>query len=131
MKIKYRKPEIYDTIKKYFDIRWEHGIVITYGDTVYHHPKFSLPPEKIIHEQVHIDQQTAMGAKEWWDKYFVDPTFRLEQELEAYKREANFVRATIKDKNTVTRLIHEMCISLSGVIYGNVVTYSEAKELLK
>lgn len=131
MIIKTEKPEIYETLKEKFGVDWDGGVVITYGDTVYHSPKYTLPIEKIIHEQTHIEQQTAMGAKEWWDKYLEDIPFRLSQEVEAYKREAYFIRRTIKDREKVFRYIHRICLDLSSFIYGNIVTYSQAKELLK
>lgn len=129
MKISTSKPKIYDEIIKHFDVDWERGLIITYGDTVY--CKHPLDQQKIVHEQVHIDQQSEMGVEMWWRNYFIDPNFRLDQELEAYKYEVEWIRANVKDRNQKDRLISEICRVLASPIYGKLVTYTEARNLLK
>lgn len=128
MKYSNQKPEIYDTLHEAFGVEWNQGIIITYGDTVY--CKYPLDTDKEVHEQVHIDQQAFYGVTEWWDRYLEDPQFRFEQELEAYKAEAEFVRKHMPDRNKRVQLIHRMCKDLSSSNYGNVCTFSEAKKLL-
>ena len=122
-------PAIYHKCHEKFGVKWSQGIIITYGDTVY--CKQKLTPDKIAHEGVHVKQQTAMDKDLWWDKYLEDEEFRLFQEVEAYKTEANWVRKNVKDNNLQVRLLHQICLDLSSSIYGNICTYSQAKQLTK
>lgn len=127
MKIIHEKPNIYDRLKERFNIDWDDGIIITYGEHVY--CKFALPPEKIIHEEVHTNQQKE-SPNEWWNKYIDDPKFRLDQEIEAYLAEAKFIKKTVKDREKSFRLIRNICIDISSPIYGGIITYEKAWEIL-
>ena len=129
MKLSADKPPIYKRLKEVFGISWSNGIIITYGDTV--HCKYMLNADKMVHEKVHTIQQTKMDKDLWWEKYISDPKFRLEQEVEAYKAEAHYIQKHIGDRNTRAKLLDCIYKDLSSSMYGNVVTYSGAKELLK
>jgi len=129
MKLKDTKPEIYERLKKHFDIDWDRGIIITYGDNVY--CKYQLSEAKIIHEATHCEQHRVYGVEKWWDRYIEDIPFRLSQEVEAYKNEANFIRKTVKDRNLRFQMLRKIYIDLSSPIYGSIVTASEAEKLLK
>lgn len=108
---------------------WKNGTIYTYGNTIY--CKSPLSTEKMVHESIHVDQQKKMGVEPWWDKYFTDVEFRLEQEVEAYKAEADYIRKYTKDRNLKARLIHQICATLSSPMYGNICTFSQAKEYVK
>lgn len=129
MKISHDIPAIYHKCHEKFGVNWSKGIIMTYGDTVY--CKNDLGPDKVVHEGVHVKQQTAMDKDIWWDKYFDDINFRLSQEVEAYKTEADFIRKKVKDRNTQSKILHQICIDLSSSIYGNICTYAQAKEYIK
>jgi hypothetical protein len=123
------QPDIYPLLNKKFGVEWDNGVIITYGDTV--HCKYHIPADKIIHENVHVKQQTDYGVKAWWDRYFIEEKFRLSQELEAYKAEAKFIKNNIKDRNGRYMFIHQMAKELSSSMYGNIITLDQAlKELL-
>ena len=129
MKLSKEKPPIYQKCVDKFGIDWEKGIIFTYGDTI--HCKYDLTPDKIVHEKTHIKQQEEYGRDKWWDRYFEDVEFRLSQEIEAYKNEANFIKKNIKDRNSQFKLIHGIAKDLSSSIYGNIITYSEALKLVR
>src|SRR3990167_9098888 len=61
-------------------------VVVTYGKKIYIPSGKGLSDELWEHEKTHVIQQ---GDKpdEWWDKYLVDPKFRLDQETEAYAKQ--------------------------------------------
>jgi hypothetical protein len=128
MRISQQKPPIYDKCVEHFGVDWEDGVIFTYGDTIY--CKYDLSENKIVHESTHIKQQDD-DPDEWWNKYFNDPEFRLQQELEAYKNESVWINKNIKDRNYKTLLITENARALSSKMYGNIISFSEAYRLLK
>lgn len=129
MKVSSEIPDIYYICKSKFGVNWDDGIIFTYGDTVY--SKYPLDEFKVVHEGVHVVQQTSMGKEEWWDRYLKDVEFRLSQELEAYTAEVKYIKENVKDRNEKSRLIHRICKDISSAIYGNIISYQEASKLLK
>lgn len=119
-------PDIYAKCKERFNVDWDEGIVITYGDVVY--SKYELSPSLIVHEGVHVKQQTEMGVEKWWDKYFDDKEFRLSQEVEAYRAQIRFIRDNVKDRNEVFRYCNKIWKSMVK-LYGSMCNYEEAKKL--
>ncbi len=132
MEVKFsnEKPPIYERCVAAFGpmVDWDDGIIFTYGDTI--HCKGDIPPDLVVHESVHIRQQTAMGADKWWDKYLVDAAFRLSQEVEAYKAQVKWIYANVKDRNESFRLRAKIYGFLSSSLYGNLVTSAEARALV-
>lgn len=102
-------PPVYEKCHEQFGVNWSKGVIITYGDTIY--CKYDLTPDKIAHESVHVKQQSKMDKDVWWDRYFSDSKFRLQQELEAYRAEANFIRRTVGDRNDRARLFRDIPIT--------------------
>jgi hypothetical protein len=98
----------------------------TYGDTYYtdHAP---IPADFIVHEQHHTKQQLSYGVEAWWDRYFIDPKFRLEQELECYKVQL----ASIKDRNLRFRRRLQVIDDLASPMYGDIISKQELNTLLK
>lgn len=129
MIISKEKPPIWNQLEGRFKVRWESGVIVTYGDTVYT-INGNMSPDIVVHEQVHIDQQTIIGAEEWWNKYLNDPQFRLQQELEAYSRQINYIVRHIPNRKKQMAIIEHIWKSISSVSYGNMISYKEAKEKL-
>ena len=122
-------PEIYKRCHDVFGVNWSKGVIITYGDTVY--CKFDLPDYKIVHEEVHVVQQASVGPSFWWERYFADPSFRLQEELEAYRAEYKFIHKNVKDRNQKFKMLHEICTDLSGPMYGDIISYDDAIRMIK
>lgn len=121
-------PDIYHICKEKWGVDWDKGVIFTWGETI--HCKFPLSPSLIAHEMTHVEQQ-ANGVVLWWSKYLDDPAFRLSQELEAYRNQVNFIKQQVKDRNKKAVMIHEICQHLSGPMYGNIISFEEAKKKLQ
>lgn len=102
------------------------GMVFTYGDTIYNPSGAYVADHLQIHEQVHMAQQKK--PETWWNKYLIDPRFRLEQELEAYRAQYKFAEKAIKDRNQRARFLHAIASDLASKSYGGIISYLEAIE---
>jgi len=120
--------EIYDRAVKVFGVDFEKGVTFTVGDTIY--SKGEISPDLLEHEKVHIEQQKE-GWREWWERYFTDPGFRTSQELQAYKKQYNWVLKNINDRNEKARYLMFFAQSLSGKMYGNVLSLQDAMFFIK
>lgn len=127
MKINYRPQHEFPRFEeacKHFAIG--DGICFTYGD-VYYTNHAPIPSDFLIHEQTHTAQQAKIGAKEWWDRYFIDPRFRMEQEIECFNKQL----ASIKDRNLRFQRRRAAIEELSSPMYGACATKEELNTLLK
>jgi len=107
------------------------NICFTYGDTVYSPSTDEFSDHLTEHESIHIKQQSKMGRDEWWDRYLKDEKFRLEQELEAYRAQYQFVYKNYGRENAYF-LVKEISKDLSGDMYGNILKKKQArKEIMK
>jgi hypothetical protein len=118
------KPPNWEKLITIFPVDWDMGVIVTYGSHIY--CKYELREDKLVHERTHIKQQKEYGVEKWWERYYIDREFRLAQELEAYKNEAEWVRENITDRNKRHLMIRRICIDLSSPMYGNLLTRSEA-----
>lgn len=128
MKFSTEKPPIYEKCRKLFGIDWDKGIIFTYGDTI--HCKYPLDhrPDLIAHEKTHIEQQKEKGPDAWWDRYFLDPRFRLSQEVEAYRNQLKYARG-FYDRDSRRKIQKEIYKHMSTT-YGNMCTEEDAKMLV-
>lgn len=122
-------PPIYEKLKDKFGVHFDDGIIIADGDTIY--CKEKVPPEKIVHELVHLKQQSKVGKNLWWELYLSKDSFRLTQEVEAYRSEYKFICDNIKDRNARFDYLYEMARILSSKQYGSLCTSSEALVLIQ
>jgi len=101
-----------------------------YGRKLYN--PFNSPVDVMLmaHETTHQAQQGS-DPKSWWDRYLSDNDFRLSQEIEAYQAQYKALIRNKKDGNKIARYVHQMACDLAGPLYGNLVTYSEAMNLIK
>ena len=122
-------PSIYPRLNEAFGVLFK-DIIIAYGDTIY--CADDLPQHSIEHELVHLQQQKFLGAEEWWNLYITDKNFRLIQEVEAYKKQINYLctHPGEMSRDHRTQWIQKLISDLSGPMYGNIISYQKAKELL-
>lgn len=130
MKIKFsnEKPKILERCEEAFGVKWNKGVIITYGDTIYCKRKLQEP--KISHEKVHVKQQNEYGVEKWWNRYFKDEQFRLEQELEAYQAEVDWIKSHVFNMSMRNSMFDKIAMDLSSPMYGSIVTYREVIKLL-
>lgn len=127
MQIKKEFPPNFNEIAKALDIS-DVSPVFAYGDTLYNPTGGPISEDLMKHEQVHEQQQQALGVENWWSLYLEKPTFRLEQELQAYREQYKAIQTMPRAaRRYKTR---EMARNLSGKMYGNIINFEEALELI-
>jgi len=99
--------------------------IFAYNGSIY--CNYPLPPDLIVHEIEHLKQQEKYGLENWVEKYLTDKQFRLEMELKAYIAQLK----SIKNREIRNRIRIESAKTLSGKLYGNLISYEEALKLLK
>lgn len=135
--MKYENPPNFEAICAVFPAVRDHkGAIFTYGDFIYAPhlaPGTELAGHLNVHEQVHMCQQKEIGGPEvWWDRYLTDVDFRLEQEVEAYRAQYQFVLNLYSPKNEgLKRFLFDLACDLSGPLYGNMIDYGGAEIKIK
>lgn len=133
MKTLRQLPPNIDQIQRHFDINPR--VIFTYGDTIYNPGGGKIDPSLMVHEEVHMLQQ-GDDPQGWWDKYVTDVQFRLDQEVEAYRTQYKFYLENYCMKNgkvrrsRLSKFIRRVAGDLSSSIYGGIVTYDQAVELI-
>lgn len=129
MRILNKYPPNYKQIVRTFDLSGK-KVVFTYGDTIYNPGKHHIPPDLMIHEEVHAKQQGDEPGK-WWERYLIDPVFRVLQETEAYHAQYKFVDSMPVPKRVVKNFLTQLAMDLSGPMYGNLMSCAEAEIKIK
>lgn len=123
------KPPMYDKIVSALGEPGEFT-VYTYGETIYS-PSGELPSDVMVHEKVHVDQQVKVGRDWWWDHYLEHSSFRVSQELEAYRVQYQFLRRHVKDRNALAREAFHLARTLAGPLYGRVMSFNDALNAIR
>ncbi|MFL6827739.1 MAG: hypothetical protein ACJ8E2_14875 [Bradyrhizobium sp.] len=126
MKIVNDWPPNFELIRKRFPIG--RHTIFTYGDSIYNPRNTELDEHIVRHEAVHGQQQAdyAGGPAAWWDRYIADPAFRLEQELEAYRVQWEFIKTEVTDRNRRFQILNLLAGELSSPLYGSLISRAEA-----
>lgn len=124
MIVKIGYPPIIDEIRKVFPVG--KNVVFAWGDTIYNPDGGYIPPEIILHEEVHGRRQEG-NPESWWAKYLTDKTFRLEEELLAHRVEYQAYVHNHKDYNAHAKYLYYVAGKLSSPLYGSMLTPAEAK----
>lgn len=67
--------------------------IFAWGNKIYNPSGNKIPPDVMIHEEVHERQQALFGTVElWWAKYLLDGEFRFNSELQAYAKQYEWVK---------------------------------------
>lgn len=127
-KISAEPPPVYERAKKEWGVDFSTAI-FTYGDTI--HSRNPLSDDLLAHELVHVARQTETGKDEWWDRYFTDPKFRLMEEVMAYQAQYSHLKQTVPDRNRLAVYLAQLARTLSGSMYGNIISYGEAIAMIR
>ena len=131
LNVKYSEhPPRYKEIVAAFPEATKRGVIFTFGDTVYVPDGETLTPSLKSHEAVHVTRQVKMGADLWWDKYLVDPQFRLDEELPAHRAEYYAFKSITHDRAQVSQHLNLIAGRLAGPLYGGLVTLAGARRLI-
>jgi len=102
---------------------------VAYADEVYFidtiYADKELPQDILEHEKTHL-KRMGNNPDEWIKKYLADNKFRLDEEILAFKSQLN----SIKDRNERNEVRIKAAQSLSGKLYGEIITYAEALKKL-
>ncbi len=110
--------------------------IFAFGKRIYWANQVSnpLPLETIHHEFTHLKQQgfSFMGAVKWWRRYANDKVFRMDQEIEACQAAWKYANTALNaakwsDGQKLTAYLNTMARNLSSEVYGNAITFEEAK----
>jgi len=112
-----------DDFKKRFKVTED--TIFAYDHVIYTNNE--LPDHLVMHELTHHFQQDEHGLDTWVYNYLNDPKFRLEMEVEAYRKQL----AHIQDPKGKAITLMVSAKDLSSELYDNLVTYKEALNLLK
>lgn len=124
------KPPCYEEAQKVFKFDSKKKIAFAYGDKIYNPNDMVIGPDVIVHEETHLRQQAGDPAT-WWLRYLKDTHFRMEQEIEAFRNQYNYICSQVKDKNRRYTQLHNICIELSSPLYGNMLSYTDAMRLMR
>lgn len=128
MNLVHTPPPNWDELVTRYGAKWGRTVV-TYGMNIHaaHVPSANV----VAHECVHVVQQTQSGLtpEQWWERYHADPIFRLSQELEAYRAQADFLMKNVKDRNALSREIDRIARDLANC-YQLGIGFTKARELI-
>jgi hypothetical protein len=130
----YDKPPIYDNVVSMIgDNVSLLKTIFTYGDIIFNPNELNLTPDIVAHEKVHMDQQghNNHDAALWWGRYLREPEFRLDQESKAYTKQYEWFCQHYKDRNQRAVYLNGLAKTLSSPLYGNLITQSDAYNLIK
>lgn len=124
LKISRLPPPNYEEIKKHFKL--SPHTVFTYGDTIHNPGGGPISDHLKHHESVHSVQQAEMGGPEvWWAKYLIDPEWRLQQEIEAYREQFKMV-SEAANRAGRRKWLSKIAGDLASPIYGDIISKAEA-----
>jgi hypothetical protein len=132
MKIVHGYPPNLAAIKAALNID-ERYALFTYGDTVYNPGGRYIPDHLMAHEETHARQQLSFegGPSQWWKRYLTNSSFRLDQELAAFRAQYEFAKREIEDHDQLARLSHIMASELSSPMYGNLISLRKATKRIR
>lgn len=130
MKIIKDFPPIIDDIDKAFPgTKTRPGVLFCWGEVIFNPSGITIPRQLMVHESVHSARQDLAPAP-WWKEYLSDPKFRITEEILAHKAEWSDYMSEHMDRNQRAIYFHGMALRLSGPLYGNAITFREAKRLI-
>lgn len=76
-------------------------------------------------------EQQKDDPEAWWKRYLDDSQFRLGQEVEAYRRQYQFLCSQNRNRNFRFSVLLAMSLHLAGPMYGYLTTHENALELIR
>ena len=108
------------------------GNIFAHGGRIYDPAGRLTPADHHLfdHEQVHFEQQTALGVNKWWELFLASPEFRLDQEIEAHVAEWRSFQRHNRDRNDRSRHLMVMARRLAAPMYGGIISVGDAKKAI-
>lgn len=132
MKISKELPPNYQQIVQALGDVSQYKPIFCYGNIIYNPFKREITADIEHHESIHSRQQSQFTDPDmWYARYLTDSQFRLEQELEAYGEQYVFGITRVKNNKLRDAFLDDLCFSLSGESYGNLISFGEARSKLR
>ena len=108
---------------------YEKGVIFVFNQKIY--TRYPLSEHLIVHEETHIQQQgNLLGSIKWVMMYMLSASFRLRQELEAYRAQYKYIFKH-SNRNEANTLLLRISKDLSSEMYGDIISFDEAKRLIR
>lgn len=104
--------------------------VFAWDGTIYNPGGGDLSPWLIEHEKVHFEQQRG-DPKAWWQRYLVDPIWRLAQEMEAHQVEYKTYCRVNRDRNRRSFYLMQIAQRISSPMYGSMISQQAAMSRIR
>lgn len=126
-------PPLIEEIDAAFNVRGK-AILFAWGDTIFNPAGVDVPPELVVHEQVHGDRQGS-EIESWWRRYIGDAEFRLAEELPAHVAEFRKLCEIHAPRWHSARamrrtLAAHVARKISSPLYGGLITTDAAKRAI-
>lgn len=131
MKISKSFPPNFRQVVKAFPAARGHGVIFTYGDTIFNPSGVDIPPCLMEHEQVHSKRQGKNEdiIEEWWGRYIASAKFRFEEEVLAHEAEYRWYINSSKKQQKIA--LNYIARRLASPMYGSMTTLKRAKAQLE
>lgn len=130
MKIANEKPPIYDEAHRHFEID-DSMTLYTYGETLYNPADIEVTQDLLAHENMHRIQQQTMGPERWWKMYFDNPSFRADQEAQAYATQYEFYTRFVSDRNKRYQYLDMVATFMASPLYKLGMSKAECLKLIR
>ena len=125
-------PPNYKSILNAFpSIKDEKGALFCYGRAIYNPGGAEINECLMHHEATHSIRQDKIGPSKWWRRYIRDARFRLEEEIVAYRNQYQLYCKLVTSEDKRFNYLHDLAMTCSSPIYGNMISYEEGKILIK
>jgi hypothetical protein len=130
--IRYEEPPLFAELDAAFHIKGK-PVIFCFGDVIYNPMRVPVSRELGVHEAVHSSRQgdTEEMVFAWWRRYIAEPQFRFYEEMLAHQAEYRAFRANHRGVSERDRALHQISQRLASALYGNMVSWKEAKRLLR
>ena len=105
------------------------GVIFAYADRIYAPGGRTPTPALQAHEQVHCERQDGR-PEPWWERYLVDPAFRLDEELLAHRAEYRAYCARHANRVKQAQALAGIATKLAAPLYGGLISAEDAREAL-
>lgn len=125
MRVIVGKPPLWEAIDSTFHVAGK-PVIFSWGPVIFNPMGVSISRELMAHEAIHGERQgdDEAGILRWWDRYILDPAFRLAEELPAHQAE---YRAYCKRHGSGRdKFLRGVAERLASPLYGNLLTSAAA-----
>jgi hypothetical protein len=129
LKVRVEQPPNIDLLRKHFPI--VRGVLFVYDKTIYNPDGVVIPPALMMHERVHVEQQSVIPADDWWARYIENERFRLDQEFEAFEVEYLYRLGEARNRHERRMVLIQTAARLASPLYGKMLRRRNAANALK